>query len=343
MNLQQLRSNIDQHYCIDENTLISILKTSIHRTSKEMQEITSFAKKVSHQALQHQNSSASLQALLKEYQLSSNEGLALMSLTEALLRIPDQSVASRLIADRIRPLNWQSHLHSGSPFMVNSSTVMLMLTGKMLTTSAERHAENDIQRLLRKVSQPIIHAAMKSVIDTISEQFVFSETVKQALTGIKQCNHANDYFSLDMLGESALSQIEADIFYHKYYEALSEISHEQLEQKASISIKLSALNPRYEFRHHSKSVKALSQTLTPLLKQANKHNIELTIDAEEADRLTLGLDVFQLLFTLPACGKSTHIGLAVQAYSPRALPTLQYLKHLSECSCLLYTSPSPRD
>jgi RHH-type proline utilization regulon transcriptional repressor/proline dehydrogenase/delta 1-pyrroline-5-carboxylate dehydrogenase len=331
MSLQQLRNNIDQRYCTNEDIFMSALRTTIHRTDKELEDITSFAKQLSVQALQQQNPRDNLQALLQEYQLSSDEGLALMTLTESLLRIPDQSVASRLIADRTRPLNWQSHLHSDSPFMVNASTLMLMLTGKMLSTSSERPTENHMHRLLRRVSQPLIHAAMKKVIDKISEQFIFAEDIRQALTNINQYNN-NDYFSLDMLGESALSQQNAHDFYQKYHAALAEINHRQLQNKASISIKLSALHPRYEYRHQASCIKTLSQTLTPLMKLANQHNIDLTIDAEEADRQTLGLDVFQKLFTLPSCGKSTHIGLAVQAYSPRALALLKYLKHLSECS-----------
>jgi len=332
MSLQQLKNDIDQHYCTNEDTLISALRTAIPRTQKEIQSITSFAKEISLQALQQQNTGDNLQALLQEYQLSSDEGLALMALTEALLRIPDQSVASRLIADRTRPLNWQGHLHSNSPFMVNTSTLMLMLTGKMLISSPECHKESNTHRLLRRISQPLIHAAMKKVIAKISEQFVFSETIKEALTKITQCDTACDYFSLDMLGESALSQIDANNFYQKYHVALAEINRHQLQRKVSISIKLSALHPRYEYRHKSDCVKALIQTLTPLMKKANEHNIDLTIDAEEADRQTLGLNVFHGLFTLPSCGKSTHIGLAVQAYSSRALPILKYLKHLAECS-----------
>jgi RHH-type proline utilization regulon transcriptional repressor/proline dehydrogenase/delta 1-pyrroline-5-carboxylate dehydrogenase len=331
MSLQQLRNDIDQHYCTNEDIFISALRTAIHRTDKELESITCFAQKLSAQALQQPKTRDNLQALLQEYQLSSDEGLALMTLTESLLRIPDQSVASRLIADRTRPLNWQRHLHSDSPFMVNASTLMLMLTGKMLTSSSERATESHMHRLLRRTSQPLIHAAMKKVIDKISEQFVFAEDIKQALTTINQYNN-NDYFSLDMLGESALSQQNASDFYQKYYTALTEISHSPCKHKTSISIKLSALHPRYEYRLQSRCIKTLTETLTPLLKLANQQNIDLTIDAEEADRQTLGLEVFQQLFTLPACGKSTHIGLAVQAYSPRALTLLKYLKHLSECS-----------
>jgi len=332
MSLQQLRNDIDQHYCTSEDALISVLRTAIRRTNKEMKHISSFAEKISLQALQQQNNRDDLQALLQEYQLSSDEGLALMTLTESLLRIPDQSVASRLIADRTRPLNWQSHLHSDSPFMVNTSTLMLMLTGNMLTTSPERHTENYIHRLLRLASQPLIHAAMKKVIAKISGQFIFAENIKQALTNIMQYDNTNDYFSLDMLGESALSQKDANEFYKKYQTAFTNISHSSLPKMVSISIKLSALHPRYEYRHQSGCVKALIQTLAPLMKLANEHNIDLTIDAEEADRQTLGFEVFQGLFTLPSLGKSTHIGLAVQAYSPRALCLLKYLKHLSECS-----------
>jgi len=332
MSLQQLKSDIDQQYCTDETEFIATLRTEIHRTPQEIQSITRFAKAISLQALQQSNITESLQALLQEYQLSSDEGIALMVLTEALLRIPDQAVASRLIADKTRPLNWQSHLHKESPFMVNSSTLLLMLTGKMLITSPERHTENYIHRLLRKTSQPLIHAAMKKVIDKLSDQFIFSESIEHALNKVSQSDSPYDFFSLDMLGESALSQIDADNFYQKYHTALAEISRRQLQDNASISIKLSALHPRYEYRHQSASIKALVQTLTPLIQEANKHNIDLTIDAEEADRLTLGLEVFHALFTLPSCGKSTHIGLAVQAYSPRALALLKYLKYLAECS-----------
>jgi len=332
MSLQQLKNDIDQHYCTSEDALISALRTTIHRTNKDMQNITSFAKKISQIALQQQNNQDNLQALLQEYQLSSDEGLALMTLTESLLRIPDQAVASRLIADRTRPLNWQSHLHSDSPFMVNTSTLMLMLTGKMLISSPERHTESYLHRLLRLASQPLIHTAMKKVIAKISGQFVFADDIRQALTNIMQYDNTNDYFSLDMLGESALSQKDADGFYQKYHTAFTDIRHSSIPKTVSISIKLSALHPRYEYRHQSACVNALIKTLTPLMKQANEHNIDLTIDAEEAHRQTLGLEVFQGLFMLPFHGKCTRIGLAVQAYSPRALSLLKYLKHLSESS-----------
>ncbi len=332
MSLQQLINDIGQHYCINEHELIEKLRTSLQRSEGDLQGITTFAAKISRLALKQEDTSDTLQALLQEYQLSSDEGLALMVLTEALLRIPDQAVASQLIADRTRPLNWSDHLRPESPFMLNASTLMLMLTGKVLSTSSERPIEGHIHHLLRRTSQPFIHAAMKKVIQILSKQFVFSQSIEQALEQTSQNANPNDCFSLDMLGEAALSRIDAQNYYRKYHYAMDEIILRKRQEQVSISIKLSALHPRYEYRHASSSIKDIVQTLTPLMIHANEHNIDLTIDAEEADRQALGLKVFSQLFTLPSCGKTTHLGLAVQAYSTRSLPLLKYLKHLSECS-----------
>ena len=332
MSLQQLMRNINQYYCLDEQDCIKALRTSLKRSENELQIINAHAAHISQLALNQVDQGDTLQALLQEYQLSSDEGLALMALTEALLRIPDQAVASQLIADRTRPLNWGVHLHKESPFMINASTLMLMLTGKILTTSPEKNLESYAHKLLRRTSQPFIHAAMKKVIEAISAQFVFAENVEQALVQISRFSDKPDCFSLDMLGESALSRSDAEHFFYKYNHAMETIINGQLQHKVSLSIKLSALHPRYEYRHAPRCINELSNTLSPLTQLANKHHIDLTIDAEEAVRQDLGLKVFSQLYTQSYCGKGAHLGIAVQAYSPRSLSLLKYLKQLAECS-----------
>jgi RHH-type proline utilization regulon transcriptional repressor/proline dehydrogenase/delta 1-pyrroline-5-carboxylate dehydrogenase len=275
-----------------------------------------------------------IDAFLHEYALSSPEGVALMCLAEALLRIPDSDTIDRLIRDKLAAADWQSHLgHSGSVF-VNASTWALMLTGRMLR---DDHSPNDfghaLHRFVARSGEPVVRQAVLAAMRILGRQFVMGRTIDEALDRARATERQGYRHSYDMLGEAAKTAHDAERYHTAYAHAIAAIGGaaggRSVEAAPGISVKLSALHPRYEMAQRERAMRELLPRLTDLAEHARNAGIGLTIDAEESDRLELSLDLIEALAAMPALTGWDGLGLAVQAYQKRAPAVIDWLAALA--------------
>ena len=273
-----------------------------------------------------------LDAFLHEYALSSPEGVALMCLAEALLRIPDAETVDKLIRDKIAAADWQSHLgHSGSLF-VNASTWALMLTGRLLRPDNAGDLGDALRRLVARSSEPVWRQAVTAAMRILAGQFVMGRTIEEALDRARDAERHGYRHSFDMLGEAARTMADAERYHAAYEHAIAAIGHaaagRPIEAAPGISVKLSALHPRYEIAQHDRIMRELLPSLLGLARQARDAGIGFTIDVEEADRLESMLDLVEALALAPELAGWDGLGLAVQAYQKRALPLIDWLADL---------------
>src|SRR5216683_1375707 len=275
-----------------------------------------------------------LDAFLQEYALSSPEGVALMCLAEALLRIRDSETVDRLIRDKIAPADWQRHLgHSGSLF-VNASTWALMLTGRLLRPDqAEADLGSILRRFIARSGEPVWRQAVTAAMRILADQFIMGRTIEEALGRARGAERHGYRHSFDMLGEAARTMEDAERYHGAYRRAIAAIgkaaSGRAIEAAPGISVKLSALHPRYEMAQHSRVMRELLPSLLALARDASALGIGFTIDAEEADRLELSLDLIEALALAPDLAGWDGLGLALQAYQTRALAVVDWLGELA--------------
>lgn len=277
-----------------------------------------------------------LDAFLQEYDLSSPEGVVLMCLAEALLRIPDDETADRLIADKLAAGDWEAHLHEGSPLLVNASTWGLMLTGRMVETGElfPQPPRSVLQRLLRRVGEPVVRAALRQAMRIMAHQFVMGRSIEEAIARSRHGEARRYRYSFDMLGEAALTAADAGRFHAAYLEAVAVIGRSVDPAAAaaalpSISVKLSALFARYELAQRERVHAVLAPRLLDLAHAARDAGIALTVDAEESERLELSLELIERVCREPALRGWDGLGLAVQAYQKRAPAVLRWCADLA--------------
>ena len=275
-------------------------------------------------------------ALMHEFSLSSEEGVALMCLAEALLRIPDSATADRLIADKISKGDWRKHLGESPSMFVNAATWGLLVTGKLVGSSSEQGLGSAITRLIAKGGEPLIRKGVDLAMRMLGNQFVTGQTIDEAIKN-GQPNEARGYrYSYDMLGEAALTEADAANYYAAYETAIHAIGRASdgrgIKDGPGISVKLSALHPRYSRAQHARVMQELLPRLTALVLLAKQYNIGLNIDAEEADRLELSLDLMEAMAFNPALEGFDGIGFVVQAYQKRCPFVLDYLIDLAKRS-----------
>ncbi len=270
---------------------------------------------------------------LREYGLGSAEGIALLCLAEALLRIPDAATADALIEDRLAAADWELHLGRADSLMVNASAWAFMLTGRMLGPDTETGVAPAIRRVVRRMGEPVIRTALRRGMRVLARQFVMGRTIEEALGRAATPEGRRWRHSFDMLGEAAKTQADARRYFAAYQHAIGAIGAHAAGagpiDGPGISVKLSALHPRYEPLQAARCVPDLIQALTPLARQARQHAIGLTIDAEEAERLELSLDVLESLLRDPALAGWDGLGLAVQAYQKRAPAVIDWTAALA--------------
>jgi RHH-type proline utilization regulon transcriptional repressor/proline dehydrogenase/delta 1-pyrroline-5-carboxylate dehydrogenase len=278
-----------------------------------------------------------LDALMQEYDLSSQEGVALMCLAEALLRIPDGSTADRLIRDKLSQADWETHIGRSQSIFVNASTWGLMLTGRFvqLDTGIASDVAAFVNRLVARSGEPAVRLAVKAAMRILGHQFVMGETVEQAWRRSQEDEYRGDRISFDMLGEAALTQTDADRHFDDYLKAIGFLGEQQNKDKDTvnapgISVKLTALHPRFEFAQRERVVEELVPRLLELAKAAQARNIGMTIDAEESHQLDLTLDVYARIFDGAAFTEREAVGLVVQAYQKRAPAVLRFLTGLAQ-------------
>ncbi|MGN6065085.1 bifunctional proline dehydrogenase/L-glutamate gamma-semialdehyde dehydrogenase PutA [Brevundimonas diminuta] len=276
-----------------------------------------------------------VESFLQEFSLGTREGLALMCLAEALLRAPDADTRDRLIAEKIGSADWASHLGQSDSLFVNASTWGLMLTGKLVDVDEEARADlpNFLKRLVGRLGEPVIRQAVATAVKIMGEQFVVGRTIEAAL---KRSDRENWLCSFDMLGEGARTAADAERYEKIYADAIEAVGKtakgEGPERGHGVSVKLSALSPRYQAVQEDRVWEELYPRILRLALIAAKYDINYTIDAEEADRLALSLKLLERLAREPALGDWQGLGLAVQAYQKRTTETVAKLAELAKSS-----------
>ncbi len=300
------------------------------------QETTSLALRIATQLRERQNAvgrAGLVQALLQEYALSSQEGVALMCLAEALLRIPDAATRDALIRDKIARGQWQSHAGRSSSLFVNAATWGLLLTGKLVATHSEATLTTQLARLIGKGGEPLIRKGVDMAMRMMGEQFVTGETIDDALDHARDLETRGFQYSYDMLGEAALTADDANRYRHSYVHAIHAIGKASNGRGVyggpGISIKLSALHPRYNRSQYLRVMSELYPVVRDLALLARQYDIGLNIDAEEADKLELSLDLLERLCFEPALAAWNGIGFVIQAYQKRCPFVIDYLVDLA--------------
>ncbi|MEO8367150.1 MAG: bifunctional proline dehydrogenase/L-glutamate gamma-semialdehyde dehydrogenase PutA [Pseudoxanthomonas sp.] len=276
-----------------------------------------------------------IEAFMRQYDLGSEEGVLLMCVAEALLRIPDQDTADKLIRDKLGDADWRKHMGESDSVLVNASTWGLMLTGKLVSLNdLTRHdVRGAFKRLVGRVGEPVIRLAVRQAMRIMGHQFVMGRTIGEALSRSRKGDNANYRYSFDMLGEGALTSMDAARYLEAYRKAIHSIGKTgpfaDIFAAPSISIKLSALHPRYEHAKRERVMAELAPGILELAQLARSYAIGFTIDAEEADRLELSLDLIEATFADKSLDGWEGYGLAVQAYQKRTPYVIDFLADLA--------------
>jgi RHH-type proline utilization regulon transcriptional repressor/proline dehydrogenase/delta 1-pyrroline-5-carboxylate dehydrogenase len=337
MPFKELRAAVSRAYLADEETIVAERIGEARLTSQEASATDRLARSLVTRLRETSPRRGGVDAFMQEYALSSEEGVALMCLAEALLRVPDAETADRLIRDKIGGGQWGRHRAKSESTFVNASTWALMLTGRIvqLDEAATWDFEGVLKRLVARSGEPVIRQAITYAMRLLGRQFVLGRTIREALSEARPRIKEGYRFSFDMLGEAACTRGDAARYaaaYRDSIDALASASPDDgraIFERPSVSVKLSALHPRYDWLQRDRVMRELLPVLAALGSRARTGAIGLTIDAEEADRLDLMLDVFGQLCAAPTFAEWDGLGLAVQAYQKRALPELRWLAELA--------------
>jgi RHH-type transcriptional regulator, proline utilization regulon repressor / proline dehydrogenase / delta 1-pyrroline-5-carboxylate dehydrogenase len=332
------RQRIAELLLADEAAVVGDLVDRARLAPAEARETEALARHLVEAVRRGRRQAGGIDEFMQEYALSSEEGVVLMCLAEALLRIPDAATADKLIADKIGGRHWDRHVGHSDSLFVNASAWGLMLTGRFIELGSQpRHdVSGYLRRLATRSGEPIIRNAMRHAMRIMGKHFVLGRTIEEAL-GVAKPLRAEGYrFSFDMLGEAAMTMADAERYYAAYVEALEAVARQAGDLKdgdtvfarPSLSVKLSAIHPRYQAKAKDRLLAELMPRLIALAQKAKAAGLGLTIDAEEMDRLDLQLE------SLPGCGAPElagwdGLGLAVQAYSKRCYPVLEWLAELA--------------
>lgn len=274
-----------------------------------------------------------MEVFLAEYGLSTDEGIALMCLAEALLRVPDADTIDALIEDKIAPSNWGKHLGKSSSSLVNASTWALMLTGKVLDET-EPGIASQLRGAVKRLGEPVIRSAVGRAMREMGRQFVLGEDIKKAMKRAANMEKNGYTYSYDMLGEAARTEADAKRYHLAYSQAITSIAQgckqDDIQKNPGISVKLSALHPRYEVAQHDRVMQQLVPRVRALAGLAKSAGMGFNIDAEEADRLSLSLNVIEAVLSDPSLAGWDGFGVVVQAFGQRAAPTIDWLYALSQ-------------
>lgn len=270
--------------------------------------------------LRRAQSSGWVNQFLQEYRLNTSEGIALLSLAEAFLRVPDPETADQLIADKLGNADWRAHAGKSHSTLVNSATWGLVI-GRALVSESEQ--ASNLKRLLARAGEPFVRQAVGAAMRMMGEIFVMGRTIDEAIRRMDKKENAGFTASFDMLGEAARTFPDAERYFTSYDQAIRAVGR-VAERGHSISVKLSALHPRYEVMQYDRCVPSLIEQVEALAILAKASDIAFTIDAEESERLEMSLDIIEAVAGLPSLQGWDGLGMAVQAYGKRARPTLAW-------------------
>jgi RHH-type proline utilization regulon transcriptional repressor/proline dehydrogenase/delta 1-pyrroline-5-carboxylate dehydrogenase len=335
------RDEIAASFLAGEARLVAGLVEGAATSADERKRIAELAARLVRAARANRHEHGGVDAFMHEYALTSEEGIILMCLAEALLRIPDADTADQLIAEKIGEGRWEKHLGASDSLFVNASTFGLMLTGRVVRLGEEKGSGPAaiLKRLIARSGEPLIRQALRQAMRILGDNFVLGRSIEDALSRAADYEARGYCFSFDMLGERAKTAADAERYFDRYMSAIEAIGGavgplaaadvDLLMARPSVSVKLSAIHPRFDPGKEARLDAELLPRLVELAVAARRHGLGLTIDAEEQDRLDLTLGLFGATFRDPALDGWPGLGLAVQAYGKRALPVLRWLGRLA--------------
>ncbi|MFY7697250.1 MAG: bifunctional proline dehydrogenase/L-glutamate gamma-semialdehyde dehydrogenase PutA [Legionella sp.] len=330
-----LRNDINIAYRIKELEAVTTLINHATLSNEQNLQVKKLAIQLVEKVRQQRKLTTGIDSFLTEYALSTEEGIALMCLAEALLRVPDNATIDSLIKDKLVKPDWKSHQGQSSSFFVNATTWALMLTGKVLSSEkAESVLSKVLMTLVSRTGEAVVRKAVDKAMRIMSKQFVMGRTIDEALLRARKKEAIGYRYSYDMLGEAAITATDASRYYVAYTRAIESIGKQlgdqhDLYSNPGISIKLSALHPRYHEAQYERVLSELTPKLLSLAQLAKKYNIALTVDAEESERLELSLDVIERVFNSDSLDDWHGFGMAVQSYQKRAFYLLDWIATLA--------------
>lgn len=329
-----IRQQIRDFYRIDEDQVIDhilpLAEVGVSARSRAWERARQMVLNIRND----QEGQGGVDALLNEYSLSSEEGVVLMCLAEALLRVPDKETQESLIRDKLANGDWSAHLGNSDSLFVNASSWGLLLTGKMVNYADKNKEEQFglLKRTMGRIGEPAIRKSVQYAMKIMGKQFVMGTTIEEAVERAKDKEAKGYAYSYDMLGEGARTMEDAERYFNSYKMAIHVIGKAANGRgpikSPGISVKLSAIHPRYEFTHRERVMEELVPKLKELALTAKQYDINFTVDAEEADRLDISLDIIEAVFSDDALGNWAGFGLAVQAYQKRAIFVIDWLEAL---------------
>lgn len=333
----KLQLAITKAYRQDEAEIVKFLLAQLNLDDSAIKRISQQAEQLVIAVRKSQINKSGIEAFMYEYGLSSDEGIALMCIAEAMLRIPDSETVDKLIRDKLTKINWVLRQGKSESTFVNATTWGLMLTGKILSndkTSPEKLG-GVLKKLVERAGEPFIRTAIAQAMRILGRQFVMGQTIDEALKRAKENKLKGYKHSFDMLGEAARTAEDAQRYFHAYMQAIKAIgdspAHPQqtIYTAPGISVKLSALYPRYEVNQRSEAISVLTERLLVLAQLARDYHVSLTVDAEEAERLELSLTIIENVFADPSLKDWHGFGLALQTYQKRAWYVIDWLSDLA--------------
>ncbi len=331
----RLRAEIADWHRRDETQAVETLLDVAHLEQASLDRIAERARTLVGDVRRHRLGKGGIDAFMQEYELSSQEGVVLMCLAEALLRIPDRETADALIRDKLGPADWEKHVGNSDSVFVNASTWALMLTGRVVSLHdyREQSLKSVLGRLVSRVGEPMIRQSVTQGMRILGRQFVMGRSIEEALARASADQERGYRHSFDMLGEAAHTAADAKRYLDAYQGAIAAIGKHGADRgpidSSGISVKLSALHPRYEFAQRERAFAELVPRLMALATHAREVDIGFTVDAEEAERLELSFDVIARVFSDDALKGWEGFGLALQAYQKRAYPAVDWLAELA--------------
>ncbi len=336
-----LRQAITDAWLKDEASHVTELLAQARLPADEQAQVQALAADLVARVRVRAKDQGAIEAFMRQYDLGSEEGVLLMCVAEALLRIPDQDTADRLIRDKLADADWKKHLGGSDSVLVNASTWGLMLTGRLvrINDATRADARGAFQRLVGRVGEPVIRLAVRQAMKIMGHQFVMGRTIDEALARSHKGDNASYRYSFDMLGEGALTMKDALRYLEDYRRAIHAIGGDHsarggrpdgdINDAPGISIKLSALYPRYEHAKRERVLHDLVPGVLELAQLAKRYGIGCTVDAEEADRLELSLDIIEAVFSDASLAGWDGFGVVVQAYQKRTPYTIDFLADMA--------------
>lgn len=321
-------------YRMDETECVSTLIPAASLSEARINRIQQRARELVEQ-VRDERKRGGIDAFMYQYDLSSDEGVALMCLAEAMLRIPDKATIDQLIQEKLSSGDWASYRGTSQSTFVNAATWGLMLTGRIYSQEKTNtnYLSNALKKFAGRAGEPVLRKAVAEGMKILAEQFVRGRTIEDALKQAPALEQLGYRYSYDMLGEAARTMEDAEQYYQAYEHAIHAIGNSQtadnVYDNAGISVKLSALHPRYEVAKRDLVLPFLIERVTELAKIARDYQLNFTIDAEEANRLSLSLDIIQAVLEDADLADWQGFGLAVQAYQKRAFYLIDWLAEMA--------------